>query len=161
MTLCACAWAGEAGTTGAGRAATVPCALPPSPGEVMGKKQVVSEPQVLLSRWEFSLLLSSRSAFEGLRVVVSRWVRWFIFAGLLKYQEDGVPLSEHLENSSAFVGPPFYRSCHFDCWIPLGHRQCPSFVAFSRICLKDYDHGLLNGTSKSIQNISLWNQCLL
>lgn len=50
MTLCACAWAGEAGTTGAGRAATVPCALPPSPGEVMGKKQVVSEPQVLLSR---------------------------------------------------------------------------------------------------------------
>lgn len=36
----------------------------------MGKKQVVSEPQVLLSCWEFILLLFSRSAFEGLRVVV-------------------------------------------------------------------------------------------
>lgn len=59
----------------------------------MGKKQVVSEPQVLLSCWEFILLLFSRSAFEGLRVAVSRWVRCLIFARLMKYQQRWVPLS--------------------------------------------------------------------
>lgn len=95
MTLCACA-PGQEGRGGPDRGGAGGCGALSSaavPGDVMGKKQVVSEPQVLLSCWEFSLRLFSGSSFEGLRGAVSRWVRWFIFAGLLKYQEDWVPLS--------------------------------------------------------------------